>query len=309
MTLPSHMGDVRVREVGLRDGLQSISQIMPTAEKIAWIDAEFEAGVREIEVCSFVPVRLMPQFADAREVVDHALGLADLTVAALVPNPRGAELALARGVHKINYVISASESHNLANVRRTRAGSLDGFRDVARLARGSTTSVVGAVSTAFGCTIEGSIAEDDVLYLVDGYLAGGASEIVLADTVGYADPTAIGALVRRVRSVTGDVPLALHLHDTRGLGLANVMAGLQAGIRDFDAALGGMGGCPHAPGASGNIVTEDLVYLLEASGFGTGIDIQALVAVRDVLIRALPDVQLLGAIAKAGLPLGLLPRR
>ncbi len=295
---------VRIREVGLRDGLQSIARVMATADKLAWIDAEFAAGVREMEVCSFVPARLMPQFADAAEVVRHALAIECLTVAALVPNARGAEAALALGVHKINYVTSASESHNRANVRRSRSESLAGFREVAARAQGSATAIVGGVSTAFGCTIEGAVAHDEVLRLVAGYLEAGASEIVLGDTVGYADPGSIRTLVGKVRAEAGEVPVALHLHDTRGLGLANVVAGLDAGIREFDAALGGMGGCPHAPGASGNIVTEDLAYLLQALGRETGVDLARLLEVRAILSRALPEAALLGAIAKAGVPLG-----
>ena len=175
---------------------------------------------------------------------------------------------------------------------------------MAKLVAGSRTVLAGGVSTAFGCTIEGPVAHDEVLRVVEGYLAAGAQEIVLADTVGYADPLAVRALVRQAREIAGDVPIALHLHDTRGLGLANVVAGLDAGIREFDAALGGMGGCPHAPGASGNIVTEDLAFLLQSMGCETGIDLQRLVAVREILARALPDVALLGAIAKAGLPKG-----
>ena len=258
---------VRVREVGMRDGLQSIPQVMPTADKLAWIDAEFAAGVREIEVCSFVPARLMPQFADAAEVVRHALQIDGLTVAALVPNARGAESALELGVHKINFVTSASESHNRANVRRSREESLAGFRDVAKLVAGSRTR-------ARGRRVDGLRLHDrrtgraaaTCCACVEGYLAAGAQEIVLADTVGYADPQAVRALVRQAREIAGDVPIAVHLHDTRGLGLANVVAGLDAGIREFDAALGGMGGCPHAPGASGNIVTEDLAFLLQSMG-------------------------------------------
>jgi hydroxymethylglutaryl-CoA lyase len=246
----------------------------------------------------------MPQFSDAGDVVRHALGIPGLTVAALVPNVRGAELALELGVPKLNYVISVSESHNRANVRRTRAESLEGFRQVARLAAQAGAKAVGGMSTAFGCTIEGPIAEDEVLRMAQGYLDAGADELVLADTVGYAAPDAISRLVERVRAISGDVPLALHLHDTRGLGLANVAAGLAAGIRDFDASLGGLGGCPYAPGASGNIVTEDTVFLLQSMGWETGIDIPGLLRVRDILRDNLPDVDLLGAIAKAGLPLG-----
>ncbi|VTU41986.1 hydroxymethylglutaryl-CoA lyase [Variovorax sp. RA8] len=295
---------VRLREVGLRDGLQGIPQILPTAAKLAWIDAEFAAGVREIEVCSFVPAKLMPQFADAADVVRHALAVEGLTVAVLVPNVRGAESALELGVHKLNYVTSASERHNRANVRRSREESLEGFRQVARLAEGTTTTLVGGVSTAFGCTIEGPVAHRQVMDLVQRYIDAGAREIVLGDTVGYANPSAIRELVDRVLGAAAGLPVALHLHDTRGLGLANVVAGLQAGIRDFDSALGGMGGCPHAPGASGNIVSEDLAFLLESMGWNSGIDIRKLVQVRDILKKELHEVELLGAIAKAGLPIG-----
>jgi hydroxymethylglutaryl-CoA lyase len=295
---------VRLREVGMRDGLQSIATVMPTEDKLAWLSAEVAAGVREVEVCSFVPPRLLPQFADAAAVVRGAMAMPGLTVAVLVPNAHGARTALDLGVHKINYVISASESHNKANVRRSRAESLAGFREVAALARGTSTTIAGGVSTAFGCTIEGAIAEADVLYIVNGYIEAGAREIILADTVGYADPTHIRSLIERVRAEVGDLPIALHLHDTRGLGLANVVAGLEAGVRDFDASLGGMGGCPYAPGASGNIVTEDLAFMLEAGGWETGIDVARLVGVRDVVQRSLPGVELLGAVARAGLPRG-----
>jgi hydroxymethylglutaryl-CoA lyase len=295
---------VHVREVGLRDGLQSIPQVMATADKLAWIDAEFAAGVREIEVCSFVPARLMPQFADAAQVVRHALAIDGLTVAALVPNQRGAEMALQLGVHKINWVTSASESHNQANVRRSRAESLAAFAEVAKLVQGSGTLLAGGISTAFGCTIEGPVAESEVMRVLEGYLEANADEIVIADTVGYAGPAAIRALVSAARQRAGRVPLALHLHDTRGLGLANVMAGLDAGIREFDAALAGMGGCPHAPGASGNIVTEDLVFLLQNAGWETGVDLERLIGVRSLLGRALPEIALLGGVGKAGLPRG-----
>lgn len=295
---------VTLREVGMRDGLQSISQIMPTAAKLAWIDAEFAAGVREIEVCSFVPARLMPQFADASEVVRHALTINGLTVAALVPNLRGAETALGLGVHKLNYVLSASESHNQANVRRSRAESLAGFGEVASLVKNSQSALVGCISTAFGCTIEGDIAVEEVVRIAIRYTEMGASEIVLGDTVGYADPASILRVVTAVRNAVGSLPVALHLHDTRGLGLANAAAGLEAGVRHFDAALGGMGGCPHAPGASGNIVSEDLAYLLQATDWDTGIDIASLLRVRAIIYGAIPDVQLLGAIAKAGIPKG-----
>jgi hydroxymethylglutaryl-CoA lyase len=293
---------VTVREVGLRDGLQSIPQIMSTASKLAWIRAEHAAGVREIEVCSFVPAKLMPQFADSAEVVRAALALPGLTVAALVPNRRGAETAVELGVHKLNYVMSASESHNRANVRRSRAESMEGFAEVAGLLRSTPTQLVGCLSTAFGCTIEGPVEAQEVVELAQRYAELGACELVLGDTVGYASPASITAVVSRVAQAVPGLPIALHLHDTRGLGLANVVAGLAVGVRHFDAALGGMGGCPHAPGASGNVVTEDLVYLLQACGLDTGVDLSALLTVRGILQAGLPEVSLLGALAKAGLP-------
>jgi len=295
-----------VREVGLRDGLQSIAEILPTEKKIAWLEAEHAAGVREIEVSSFVPPKILPQLADAEAVVRHALSLPGLTVSALIPNLRGAERGLALGVHEMNFVLSVSEGHNRANVRRTTAESIEDFRRVVALCHTAPPDrrprVACGLATAFGCTIEGAVDEDRVRDIAVEVAEAGADAIILADTVGYGQPAAVERVFRRVIADVAPLPVAGHFHDTRGLGLANVLAALNAGARVFDASLGGLGGCPYAPGATGNIVTEDLAFMLEAMGFDTGIDIERLIKVRELVARALPDVPQHGAIAKAGLP-------
>jgi hydroxymethylglutaryl-CoA lyase len=295
-----------VREVGLRDGLQSLAEIMPTEQKIAWLDAEYGAGVREIEVSSFVPPKLLPQLADAEAVVNHALSLPGLTVSALIPNLKGAERGLALGVHEMNFVLSVSEGHNRSNVRRSTAESVDDFRRVVALCStapdGKRPRVACGLATAFGCTIEGAVNEDRVRRIAVEVAEAGADAIILADTVGYGQPAAVERVFRRVIDDVAPLPVAGHFHDTRGLGLANVLAALNAGARAFDASLGGLGGCPYAPGATGNIVTEDLAFMLEAMGFETGIDIDRLAAVRELVHGFLPGVVQYGAIAKAGLP-------
>ena len=300
--------DVIVREVGLRDGLQMISEVVPTATKLAWIQAEAAAGVREIEVTSLVPPKLLPQFADAAEVIEASLAIPGLTTVALVPNLKGAERALAMGVHKIDFVMSVSRTHNLKNVRREREASLEDFvrivqaRDAAGL-RGSVILAAG-LSTAMGCSFEGAISVDDVRRCAAQLIEAGADEISIADTVGYAQPGLVKQVFKAVQAETGKLPLAAHFHDTRGLGLANVAAALDCGIRRFDASLGGLGGCPYAPGASGNIVMEDLCFMLEAMGLRTGIDLNRLFQVRTIPQNALPNVSFWGALAKAGLPTG-----
>lgn len=298
--------DVLVREVGLRDGLQAVSTVVPTDAKLAWIAAEAACGVPAVEVCSFVPPAVFPQFADAAEVVRRAKAVPGIEVSALVPNARGAELALAAGVDVLGFVLSASESHNQRNVRRSRAESLDQFRAIVAL-RDSRPEwrrirLLAGVSTAFGCTIEGRVEPREAIRLVERLFEAGADAVSVADTVGYAAPVAVKALFRDARAAVGDRPLGAHFHDTRGLGLANVCAALEAGVREFDAALAGLGGCPYAPGATGNIVTEDLVFLLESMGLRTGIDIERLVQVREIVARHLPGEPLHGAIARAGLP-------
>jgi hydroxymethylglutaryl-CoA lyase len=304
--------DVLVSEVGPRDGLQSIQPVMPLEAKKAWIAAEAAAGVREIEVGSFVPAKLLPQLADTAEVVAFARTIPGLTVAVLVPNLKGAEAAVGAGAHKITLPLSASETHSLRNLRRTHAEVLDEVRGIVALLRslpgGLRPRFEGGLSTAFGCTLEGEVPADHVVRLAEQLMEAGCDEVGLSDTTGYANPAQVKDLVRRVRAAVGEHALAgLHLHNTRGLGLANVVAGLEVGIRTFDSSLGGLGGCPFAPGASGNIVTEDLVFMLEAMGLRTGIDLQKLLEVRDVLRESLPGEALYGFTPDAGLPLGFRP--
>jgi len=296
--------DVLVREVGLRDGLQLVPQFFPTEEKIAWIEAEAAAGVREIEVASFVPPKLVPQFVDAEQVVSRALGIPGLTVLALVPNLKGAERGVALGVHKLNFVMSVSRTHNLKNVRREREESMADFRRIVELrdAQDRRPLIAGSLSTALGCSYEGRIPVDDVRRYAAQYAAAGADEIIVADTVGYGDPAQVRAVFKAVSAEVGKLPIAAHFHDTRGTGLANVAAALDCGVRRFDACLAGLGGCPFAPGASGNIVMDDLVFLLDSMGLRTGVDLEKLLAVRTIIERNLAGVELHGAVAKAGLP-------
>ncbi len=290
--------DAQVREVGLRDGLQMTATFVPTADKLAWIAAEAAAGVRSIEVTSFVPPRLIPQFADAEDVVRGALAIPGLEVLALVPNLKGAERGFALGVPKLDYVTSVSRTHNLKNVRRPREESLADFarivaaRDAAGL-KGKVQLAAG-LSTALGCSYEGPIAVDEVRRCAAELAAMGADEIMVADTVGYATPVQVKAVFRAVLAETGGIPVAAHFHDTRGTGLANVAAALDCGIRRFDASLGGLGGCPYAPGASGNIVMEDLVFMLEGMGLSTGVDLSRLLAVREIPARSLGAGELTG---------------
>jgi len=295
---------IALREVGMRDGLQSIAEVMPTETKIAWLDAEYAAGVREIEVSSFVPPKLLPQLADAEAVIAHAMTLPGLKVSALIPNSRGAERGLALGVPEMNFVLSVSEGHNLSNVRRSTGESIEDFRRVVQLCRDSRKNVKinCGLATSFGCTIEGDVDEDRVRRIANQIAEAGADGIILADTVGYGQPAAIERVFRKVIADVAPLPVAAHFHDTRGLGLANVLAAFNAGCREFDASLGGLGGCPYAPGATGNIVLEDTAFLFESMGLDTGIDIDALIEVREIVARALPTVTLYGAIAKAGLP-------
>lgn len=300
--------DVEISEVGPRDGLQSLKAFIPTATKAAWITAEAAAGVREIEVCSFVPPSVVPQFTDAAEVVAHALAIPGLTVAALVPNLKGAQNAVAAGVHKISFTLSVSRTHSLANVRRTPDDQLAEFARIVAFCRtlepGRRPFLSGGLSTVFGCVYEGAVDEGEVCRLAAALAEAGADDISLADTTGAANPAQVRRVVNAVRAEVGDRLSALHLHDTRGLGLANVLAGLEAGIRAFDAALGGLGGCPFAPGALGNIVTEDLVYMLEAMGLRTGIDLDRLLEARRLVEAAMPGERFVGHLHHAGVPKG-----
>jgi len=300
--------DIIVREVGLRDGLQIHPTFMPTASKLAWIKSEALAGVSEIEVTSFVPPKLIAQFADASDVCHGAIQLKDLVVSALIPNLKGAQRGLELGVNKLNYVVSVSQTHNLKNVRRARSESMADFKAIVELIKTlpkDQRPFIGAgLSTALGCSYEGKIAVSEVVLCAEQLLDAGADEIVVCDTVGYANPAQVREVMKAVLGVASHVPVAAHFHDTRGTGLANVTAALDCGIKYFDASLGGLGGCPFAPGASGNIVMEDLCFMLDAMGLRTGVNLDALLATRQSMSESLSDLKLHGALARAGLPHG-----
>jgi len=312
---PRHPGlsqreiDVEISEVGPRDGLQSISTVLDIEAKKAWIAAEAEAGVPEIEVGSFVPPKLLPQMADTPEVARWARDIPGLQVAVLVPNLKGALAALECGVDKMAIPFSVSETHSQANVKKTHEQM---FTEVERIAEAiaqlpadQQPRLEVGLSTAFGCTLEGEVSEAHVAQIAERVVTLGAHEVGLSDTTGYGNPAQVKRLTRDIRLAVGDDRLTgIHLHNTRGQGLANVLAALDAGLTTIDASLGGIGGCPFAPGASGNIVTEDLVFMLEAMGLNTGIDIDKLLAVREGLQAALPEEELYGFTPDAGLPKG-----
>lgn len=295
---------VSVREVGLRDGLQSIATIVPTARKRHWVAAAFAAGQREIELGSFVPARLLPQLADTAELLAFAKTLPGLTASVLVPNLQGAERALDGDADVMVLPLSASHAHSLANLRKTPdavVAELGRIR-AARDASGRRTLIEGGVGTAFGCTLQGEVKVSEVLRLMQALLDAGADRVSLADTVGYADPGSVGRLFEQALKIAGERLCCGHFHDTRGLALANCWAALQLGITRFDASLAGIGGCPHAPGASGNAATEDLVFMLEAAGCSTGIDLPALLALRAEVAGWIDGEPTHGTLWRAGLP-------
>jgi len=300
-TLPQH---AVIREVGLRDGLQSIRTILPTERKCEWIREAVAAGQREIEVGSFVPPRLLPQMADTAEVLTFAKSVPGLFASVLVPNLKGAERALDFDADLMLLPLSASHEHSLANLRKTPddvVAELGRIR-AARDASGRKTLIEGGVGTAFGCTIQGEVKTTEVLRLMQALLDAGADRVSLADTVGYADPGSVSRLFEQALKVAGDKLWCGHFHDTRGLALANVFATLQLGVTRFDASLAGIGGCPHAPGASGNASSEDLAFMLESSGVSTGIDLPAFLALRAKVAGWLEGEQTNGAMWRAGLP-------
>ena len=304
--------DVLVHEVGPRDGLQSIQTIFPTDAKMNWIRQLARAGVPQIQVGSFVPPKNLPQMADSAEVVRQSVDISGLTVSALVPNLRGAENGMAAGAHQIGVVISVSEAHNMSNVKRSVAESLEGFSKIVqyRDANEEYKDIVisGGLATSFGCTIDGKVAVADVMRVAEEYLKRGADRISVADTVGHANPKQVKNLFDELYQTVGkEVAIGAHFHDTRGLGLANAFAALEAGVRELDSCLGGLGGCPYAPGATGNIVTEDLVFMLEAMGMRTGVDLDGLLEAREIMEKQLKDEPTHGNFITAGRPLGFEP--
>jgi hydroxymethylglutaryl-CoA lyase len=300
-----------IREVGLRDGLQSIQTILPTDKKKEWIRDAVAAGQREIEVGSFVPPKLLPQLADTGEVLAYAKTLPGLFASVLVPNLKGAERALDADADLMLLPLSASHAHSLANLRKTPdevVAELGRIR-AARDASGKKTLIEGGVGTAFGCTIQGEVNSSEVLRLMQALLDAGADRVSLADTVGYADPGSVSRLFQQALKIAGDKLWCGHFHDTRGLALANAFAILELGVARFDASLAGIGGCPHAPGASGNASSEDLGFMLEASGVSTGIDLPAFLALRTKVAGWLAGEQTNGSMWRAGLPKTFKPAR
>ncbi|MBJ2140599.1 hydroxymethylglutaryl-CoA lyase [Delftia acidovorans] len=293
-----------IREVGLRDGLQSIQTVLSTERKKEWIRDAYAAGQREIEVGSFVPARLLPQLADTAELVAYARTLPGLFVSVLVPNMRGAESALASGADLMLVPLSASHAHSLANLRKTPD---EVVAEVARMraardAAGSTMLIEGGIGTAFGCTLQGRVEPAEVLRCMQALLDAGADRVSMADTVGHGGPGQVQSLFEQARRIAGERFWCGHFHDTRGLALANVHAALQTGVARFDATLAGIGGCPHAPGASGNASTEDLAFMLDTMDIDTGLDIEALLRLRAKVAAWLDGESLHGALWRAGLP-------
>ncbi len=295
-----------IRDVSLRDGLQMVQSEVPTATKLEWLNGLVAAGLRRVEVTSFVPPAVIPQFADAPEVAAEALKLQGVSVSALVVNLKGALRAFDAGFRNVSYVVSASEAHSAANARRSTDAALDEFRRIVaeRDRRKSATPIMleCGIATAFGCSIQGEVGEARVLEIAERVVADGADSLMCADTVGYANPASVSRLFARLRKVLGHVTVAAHFHDTRGLGLANVTAALDVGISHFDVSVAGLGGCPFAPGATGNINAEDCAFMLESMGFATGIDIDLLVGLRSRIESWIPHERYHGAIARAGLP-------
>jgi hydroxymethylglutaryl-CoA lyase len=297
-------GKVILREVGLRDGLQLVKKFPSTAAKQRWIRDEYAAGVRNFEVGSFLPAKTFPQFADVRDIVQTVASLPGAYGIALALNERGVNEALASGVAEVATVVSATEEHSQANANRSRESAIANVKRLCELRDASSHKPVvnAAISMALGCSIVGPVDPREVIRLAEKLYEAGVDMVAVADTVGYAGPKQVGELTRAVVKIAGSRPVCIHLHDTRGMGIANAAAALDAGARVLDGSLGGLGGCPFAPGATGNVVFEDLVFLCESMGFPTGIDLDKLVAVRSILKSEMPGEALYGGMARAGLP-------
>jgi hydroxymethylglutaryl-CoA lyase len=300
------MPAVHICEVGPRDGLQNAHHLMPTEAKKQWLAALAGAGLREIEVGSFVPPKLIPAMADTGEIVSFAKTLPGVKVVALAPNLKGFQRALEAGAHKVTFPVSASHAHSVSNVRMTPDQMIEEVRRCAQFPHPGV-EIEGAVATAFGCTLQGKVDEDEVVRIASE-LARFCDSVALADTVGYANPAQVKRLFEKVRSKIGDKLDGAHFHNTRGLGLANSLAAYEVGVRSFDSSMGGLGGCPFAPGASGNVITEDLVFMFEAMGVSTGIDFDKLMKARDLLVKGIPEEPIYGHTPLAGLPKGFAAR-
>jgi hydroxymethylglutaryl-CoA lyase len=299
-------GRVSLREVGLRDGLQLVKKFPSTSAKQRWIREEYAAGVRHFEVGSFLPAKTFPQFVDVGEIIETVAALPGAHGMALALNERGVNEALASGVGEIASVVSATEEHSQANANRSRDAAIANVRRLCELRDASAHKPIvhAAISMALGCSIAGAVDPNEVIRLVARCFEAGVDSVGIADTVGYAGPKQVGDLTKAAVRLAGSKPICVHLHDTRGMGIANASAALDEGARILDGSLGGLGGCPFAPGATGNVVFEDLVFLCESKGFATGIDIEKLIAVRAILRSEMPNEQLYGGLARAGLPCG-----
>ncbi len=295
------MPQVHICEVGPRDGLQNAKHLMPTEAKKAWIGALAAAGLREIEVGSFVPAKLIPAMADTADIVSFARTIPGLKVVALAPNLKGFQRAVEAGAHKVTFPVSASRAHSESNVRMLPDRMIEEVRRCAELKL--PVEIEGAVSTAFGCTLQGEVAEDEVVRIAVA-LAGFCDAVALADTVGYANPAQVKRIFSLVKKQIGEKLEGAHFHNTRGLGIANALAAYEVGVRNFDSSMGGLGGCPFAPGASGNVITEDLVFMFESMGVATGISMEKLFAAREILVKGIPDEPIYGHTPLAGLPKG-----
>jgi hydroxymethylglutaryl-CoA lyase len=296
------MPAIHICEVGPRDGLQNAKHLMPTAAKKAWIRALAAAGISEIEVGSFVPPKLIPAMADTGEVVRDALTIPGLKVVALAPNLKGFQRAIEAGAHKVTFPVSASREHSLSNVRMTPEQMVEEVRKCAQYPHPGV-EIEGGVSTAFGCTMQGVVPDDDVLRIATA-LAEFCDGVALADTVGYANPAQVRRIFRKVKNAIGGKLEGAHFHNTRGLGLANALAAYEEGVHNFDSSMGGLGGCPFAPGASGNVITEDLVFMFESMGLATGVDLDKLFKAREILVQGIPEEPIYGHTPLAGLPKG-----
>jgi hydroxymethylglutaryl-CoA lyase len=296
------MSEVHICEVGPRDGLQNARHLMPTEAKKAWIRALAAAGLKEIEVGSFVPPKLIPAMADTADIVKDALKLPGVKIAALAPNLKGFQRALEAGAHKVTFPVSASRKHSESNVRMTPEQMIEEVRKCAAHPHAGV-EIEGAVSTAFGCTMQGEVPEDDVVRIAAA-LAEFCDAVALADTVGYANPAQVKRIFSKVKKTIGAKLEGAHFHNTRGLGIANALAAYEEGVRHFDSSMGGLGGCPFAPGASGNVITEDLVFMFESMGVKTGVDLGKLLEARKLMASAIPQEQLYGHLALAGVPKG-----
>lgn len=290
---------IYINDVAVRDGFQIEREFIPTQTKVALIDELSRTGLTKIEVTSFVSPKAIPNMRDAEQVLSLIDRVPDVIYTVLVPNLRGVERAMQCNVDEINLFCSASESHNRANVNRTIAQTLQGFADVMQALSGSDIKVNGSISTSFGCPFEGNVPQENVFKLVDQFLELGFDGVTIADTTGMANPKQVRELMTAIVKRCPDADLTLHFHNTRGMGLANVLAGLEAGIVRYDASLGGLGGCPFAPGATGNICTEDLVHMLEAMDYDTGVNLDRLIKIARG-ISTIVGHEVPGQVLKAG---------